>query len=226
MQWRRELAWHPRDLGWRIAVLFMLGSSLFMIGSFPLYWDLVDDRVLGLTFVVGAVFFTSAAYSTLYQVINADGRGRRYWAWRPADLVWWSALVQFAGTLFFNITTIDAMNQTLTVEQSNRLVWAPDLFGSVAFLVASHLAWLVVCGRLWCARSEDAGWWGASLNYLGSIFFMAAAIASFTLPTSGEPLNVTIINLATFLGAACFFVGAYLLMPPARRAATPTGAST
>jgi len=35
------------------------------------------------------------------------------------------------------------MFKGLSTEQTNRLVWAPDFFGSIAFLVASHLAWLL-----------------------------------------------------------------------------------
>ncbi len=42
---------------------------------------------------------------------------------------------------------------------------------------------------------------------------MASALAAFTLPTTGEVLNIAIVNLGTFLGAVCFFVGAYLLLP-------------
>jgi hypothetical protein len=231
MQWRRELAWNPRDLGWRIAALFMVGSLLFALGSFPLYWGLVDARVVGLTFFVGSLFFTAAGYSTFYQVINStesSGRdaaaGPRFWAWRPRGMAWWSAFVQLVGTLFFNLNTFDAMLTTRTVEQTNRLVWAPDFFGSIAFLVASHLAWLMVCQRLWCVRREDADWWIAGLNYLGSIFFMASAIAAFTLPTSGEVVNITVVNVGTFLGAVCFFVGAYLLLPPAKGAREQTRA--
>ena len=118
--------------------------------------------------------------------------------------------------MLFNLNTIDALLDSLDTEQTNRLVWAPDFFGSIAFLVASHLAWLVVCQRLWCVRRDDADWWVAALNYVGSIFFMLSAIASFTLTTTGEALNTTIVNSGTFLGAVCFLVGAYLLLPPAR----------
>ena len=28
------------------------------------------------------------------------------------------------------------------------------------------------------------------------------------------PLSVTIVNAGTFIGAVCFFIGAYLLLPP------------
>ena len=93
-------------------------------------------------------------------------------------------------------------------------MWAPDMFGSAAFLIASHLAWLAVCHRPWCVHRDDTDWWIAALNYAGSIMFMAAAVAYFTLTTTGNMLNTTIVNTGTFLGALGFLVGAYLLLPP------------
>ena len=220
MQWHRELTWNPSDLGWRIAALFMTGSFLFALGSFPPYSQLVDGRIVGITFVVGSLFFTSAGYSQFLQVINSPEEAGgdapesfRFWAWQPARVLWWAAFVQSIGTLLFNVNTIDAMRQSLTAEETNRLVWAPDFFGSIAFLIASHLAWTAVCHRLWCVRRDDPDWWGALLNYVGSIFFMASAIASFTLQTTGEARNITVVNIGTFVGAVCFFVGAYLLLP-------------
>lgn len=219
MQWHRQLSWHPGDLDWRIAALFMVGSSLFALGSFPAYAQLVDPGTVGITFVVGSIFFTSAGYSQFLQAINSDDGGARvsgpfrFWAWQPRRMLWWSTAVQLVGTLFFNFNTIDAMFEGLSTEQTNRLVWAPDFFGSISFLIASHLAWLLVCHRLWCVRRDDAEWWEAALNYVGSIFFMISAIGAFTLPTTGETLNLTLVNLGTFIGAVCFFVGAYLLLP-------------
>jgi len=220
MQWHRQLSWDPGDLGWRVAMLFMVGSFLFALGSFPAYAQLVDPGTVGITFVVGALFFTSAGYSQFLQAINTAEDGDeesgpfRFFAWQPESMLWWATFVQLIGTLFFNFNTIDAMFESLSTEQTNRLVWAPDFFGSIAFLVASHLAWLLVCGRIWCVRRDNADWWIAALNYVGSIFFMASAITSFTVPTTGEVVNLTIVNSGTFLGAACFFVGAYLLLPP------------
>jgi len=220
VQWHRELTWNPGELGWRVAALFMTGASLFALGSFPLYSQLVDGRLVGITFVIGSLFFTSAGYSQFLQVINGPEEeggdapdSFRFWAWQPARVLWWATFVQLVGTLLFNISTIDAMADSLTVEESNRLVWAPDFLGSISFLIASHLGWTAVCHRLWCVRRDDPDWWGALLNYVGSIFFMASAIASFTLETTGDARNITVVNVATFAGAACFFVGAYLLLP-------------
>jgi len=227
MQWRRELTWNPGDLGWRIAVLFMVGSFLFALGSFPPYSQLLDGRVVGITFVVGSLIFTAGGYSAFLEVINSDDGSDqgtfRYWAWQPARIAWWAAFVQLIGTLLFNANTIDAMIETFTVEETNRLVWGPDFLGSIAFLVASHLAWTTMCHRVWCVRRDDPDWWGSLLNYIGSIFFMASAIASFTLETTGETLNITIVNLGTFVGANCFLLGSYVSLPPHQPAvASPT----
>lgn len=224
MQWRRHLSWNPGDRTWRMAVLFMVGSILFALGSFPPYSQLVDGRIVGATFVVGSVVFTLAAYTSLVVVINAgrddESDSTRWWAWQFGSRGWWAAFVQLIGTLLFNISTIDAMSETLTTEEENRLVWAPDFFGATMFLVASHLAWTIVCRGLWCVRRDDSEWWGALVNYVGSILFMASAIAAFTLPTTGEALNITVVNVATFLGAGCFLVGSYLILPAAGAATT------
>jgi hypothetical protein len=207
MQWRRQLGAGAGGLDWRVAWLFMVGSTLFALGSFPPYAQSVAPRVDGITFFVGSVFFTSAAASQLVQTRRARGDDRLVWA----------CGVQLVGTVFFNLNTWRALDDALDAHEANRLVWAPDFFGSIAFLVASHLAWIVVCRRLWAVRTDDAEWWVAALNYLGSIAFMASALASFTLVTTDEVVNIRVVNAGTFVGAVCFFVGAYLLLPAAER---------
>jgi hypothetical protein len=42
---------------------------------------------------------------------------------------------------------------------------------------------------------------------------MASAIASLVQPTTDDVVNIVIVDGGTFLGAVCFFVGAYLLLP-------------
>ena len=218
MLWHRDRSWRPRELDWRVAAFFLVGSFVFAVGSFPPYAQLVDPRLVAVTFFAGSIFFTAAGYSQFLQVINTGdtaGHRFRFFSWEPRRMLWWATLIQLAGTLFFNRSTADAVLQNLSVAEVNRLVWAPDLFGSIAFLVASHLAWLPVRGHSRRARSDDPDLWSAVLNYVGSIFFMLSAVASVTLPTTDEILNLTVVNAGTFLGAACFFAGAYLLLPPA-----------
>ena len=174
-----------------------------------------------LTFFVGSLWFTSAAFLQVVESANVDDAQRQpeaspsihLLAWFPRRIDWWATIVQFAGTLFFNATTFNALSASLTVHQLNRLVWAPDAFGSTCFLIASGLAWFEVCRAVSCWRLRSLPWWITALNLLGSIAFGVSAIASFVLPTTGVPINVALVNLGTFVGAGCFFIGAVLLLP-------------
>ena len=223
MEWHRRIE-RPADLGSWVAWLFMVGSVLFAVGSFPVYSQLVDPGAVGITFVVGSVCFTAAAAGQLRQATGVPGTGA---AAIGVRFVLWAAIVQFAGTLLFNVNTVRAMIDGLTAEQTDRLVWAPDFFGSIAFLVASHLGWRALAARSRSGEIDDAEWWSARANYVGSGLFMLAAVAAFVLPTTGEVLNTAIVNSGTCLGALCFLVGSYVLLPPVVRrsptTADPTG---
>ncbi len=212
MGWRRELRGSERTLLGRAALLFMVGAALFALGSFPPYARWVDPRVDAITFVVGAAFFTAAG---IHQLLDASEPGRTHrFGLHLRSIVWWAAAVQSLGTLFFNANTIRALDTTLTPSEADRLVWQPDLLGSICFLIASELAWIDACGGWWAVRRGDTDWWVAAINYLGSIAFMASAAAAYVLPTTGEVLNIAVVNVGTFAGAVCFFAGAYLMLPP------------
>jgi hypothetical protein len=216
MQWRREVRWNAGDLGWRIGALFVVGSFLFALGSFPPYARWIEPGAVAATFALGSVFFTSAGYSQFLQALNEGSSGFRYIGFRNT-LLWWATAVQLAGTIFFNISTFGALVSGLDPQQENRLVWAPDIFGSMAFLVASALAWAALVGFGWTIRRADSEWWVNLLNGIGSIFFMVSAIAALVLPTTGEVWNIALVNLGTFVGAVCFLAGGYLLWPPSPR---------
>jgi YrhK-like protein len=215
--------WRPERIGWWVATAFMVGSLAFALGPFPPYADAVaSPSTVATTYFVGSLFFTTAGYLQFVQTINAEperrGRGKRIRliAWQPHRIAWWAASVQSVGTLLFNRSTFHALDAALSTAQQNRLVWAPDLFGSVAFIVASTLAWLEVCHRWWGWRPRDTGWRIVALNLVGSIAFIVSAFAAFVRPATGELASVPISNLGTFVGAVCFFLGAALLIPELR----------
>ena len=206
--WHRQLTGDPGDLARRAGILFIIGSTSFALGSFPPYFLNLTAQAVGVTFFVGSIFFTSAGLTQLQEVIRESDRLVQH-----DSKIWWALVVQLAGMIFFNVNTFRAAFVDVPPDEVNRLIWAPDLFGSIAFLVASHLVWLAVCGRLWCVRQTSSDWWMAGLNYMGSIFFMLSALAAYFLETTGEVVNITLVNVGTFLGAVCFFLGAYLLLP-------------
>ena len=171
---------------WWTGCLFAGGSLCFAIGPFPGYVQLVGQGAAGATFFAGSILFTSAA---LLQLLRDPG---------------WATGVQLAGTLFFNLSTFGALTAGLSTHQENRVVWAPDVFGSACFLVASWLAWT--------ASRDRVGAW----NLCGSFAFGIAAAASYVVPKTGDVLALAPANLTTVLGALCFLAGSLLLLPPVR----------
>jgi hypothetical protein len=208
------LAFAPRpatELAWdrAIALGFAAGSACFLIGPFPGFVQLVGAGADAAVFFAGSVLFTLAAGLELRE---GTTRRRRRWGRDPS---WWSAFVQFIGTLLFNVSTFDAMQDALSVKQENRLIWAPDLFGSACFLVSGALAYRVAAG----AAPRDRDWTMAAVNLLGCVLFGVSAVASYIVPSSGSILDLAAANWGTSLGALCFLIGAVMLLP--RRSSPP-----
>jgi hypothetical protein len=163
-----------------MALLFAAGSLCFLIGPFPGYVDLVGPGADAATFFVGSLLFTA-------------GAGLQTWLARgPAER--WAATVQFVGTLFFNATTFRALDTALSNPAYNALVWRPDAFGSVCFLVSGVIGYRAATHeRLWPA-----------VNLLGCVFFAIAAVAGYVVPETGSMLDLAAANWNTAAGAVCF----------------------
>ena len=210
---------------WWIAILFMVGSLCFALGSVPGYASLVGVVADSATFFVGSIFFTSAGYLQFAEVVNTEpsaeaGAHRfRFASWEPRRIDWLATSIQLAGTVFFNVSTLRALIESLDAAPASLLSWRPDALGSVCFLVASWLAF-AEAGDGWLSwRLRDLGWSIAGLNLVGSVFFGLSAIGAYIIPSTGDLLNAAVANGGTFLGAVCFLVGAALLIPEAERAA-------
>ena len=183
-----------------------MGSACFFIGPFPGFVEVVGAGADAAVFFAGSVFFTLAAGLELREGTLRLGR----WA---ADPSWWSAAIQFAGTLLFNLDTFDALQSGLSTEQEDRLIFAPDLVGSACFLVSGMLAYGVAAGpRPLHPPRRDRAWRMATVNLVGCIFFGISAIASYVVPSSGSILDLAAANWTTALGALCFFIGALMLL--------------
>jgi len=217
----------PVRLNAAIAWLFMIGSACFVLGSVPAFVNAVGGRLDGVTYFVGSVFFTSASYCQLVQAqspgtTGVDSTGQdvpvpvHRWGWLPHDRGWMTAATQFPGTLFFNISTFAAVVHNATAAESDRYVWRPDFFGSVLFLVASTYG-ILALGRFLTWDPSSVPWRIGWVNMLGSVLFMASAVASYVLPTTDETLDTRVAVAGTLLGAACFFIGAALMFPAWRQ---------
>lgn len=227
--------WAPRRASWWIAVLFALGSACFAVAPFPGFVTVVGSAADGAVFFAGSIAFTSAALLQYLETVNADrgldgtSRRLRLLTFEPRRIDWWATAIQLAGTVFFNISTWDALQATLSTQAEDRLVWAPDTFGSICFLVASYLAYAEVCGGAWCRPRRSLSRWIATVNLAGSIAFGISAIASFVVPSTGDVLDLAAVNAWTVIGALGFLAGAVMLMPesaPSRTGRATIGGTT
>ena len=181
-----------------MALAFALGSTGFLIGPFPGYAQLVGARADAVTFFVGSILFTTGgAFQSWLAWPQRRGRG-------GGRAAWWSAVIQSAGTLFFNRTTFQALQTAVSSSNYNRLVWRPDALGSICFLVSGVIAYGASPRRGWLPAREGSGWWQPAVNLLGCIFFGISAIAGYVVPSSGSMLDLAAANWTTALGAACF----------------------
>ena len=209
-----------------MALLFGAGSLCFVIGPFPGYAELVGAAADGVTFFVGSILFTAGGLlqtSLSFRARREPGGGRS---------AWWAAVVQSAGTVFFNVTTFRAMDVALSNADYDRLVWRPDAFGSVCFLVSGAIAYQASPRRGWMPLRGDRGWWQPAVNLLGCVLFGISAVAGYVVPASGSELDLAAANWNTSLGAACFLACAVATFrggsdqPAPDAAATSRGPST
>ncbi|KAE8763707.1 hypothetical protein [Georgenia thermotolerans] len=219
----------PAALNRAIAWLFIVGAACFALGAMPAYAGAVGTAADSVTFFVGSIFFTSASFAQLLQaqtpaMTDVDltsehvARPLRFRAWRPHDPGWLGAVTQFLGTLYFNVSTFASLAHNATVAEEDRRVWRPDFVGSTLFLVASGFAIYAVSARFLGARPALAPRGIAWLNMIGSVFFMASAIASYVLPSTAEDLGPKVSGVGTLLGALCFLAGASLMFTAWRSA--------
>ncbi|WP_430646762.1 hypothetical protein [Agromyces sp. GXS1127] len=186
---------------------FIVGSFCFIVGAVPNYAEWAGPVGVGITFFVGSIFFTLAAFIQL----SLSGRHvPRRGVSRADRNDWWAAAVQFVGTLFFNWSTFWAMLAAFADPDRMGVGWRPDAFGSIAFLVSSGFAMAATNERHELWDTDARTWHGTWLNMIGSVFFGLSAIGAYVLPDTGTYVNLLWANLGTLLGGVCFLVAALL----------------
>ena len=198
-----------------MALFFATGSTCFLVGPFPGYANLVGDSADSVTFFVGSILFTTGGAlqtSLAFPARHSPGAERS---------VWWSSTIQSAGTLFFNVTTYQAVHTALSSPEYNKLVWRPDALGSICFLISGAIAYRASQRRGWLPERGAAGWWEPSVNLLGCIFFGISAVAGYVVPSSGSMIDLAAANWNTSLGAACFLACALATLLTGRTLKSP-----
>ncbi len=214
----------PKTLTWWIGVLFMIGSSGFIAGCIMyLYFEnSLTDFTKNLTFFIGSIFFTAAAYLQYLESINADitnenhfNNDNKKWVWfafRHKNLGFLASASQLAGTVLFNINTFNPLYFNFTFLEEDLFIWVPNMIGSILFLTASFFGWLEIYRDKHVKPFRSISWYIIWINILGAVFFQLSAIKSYVYLNSGKLVGITASLEYTLSGAVCFFIAAYLLI--------------
>jgi hypothetical protein len=188
--------------------LFMIGSSLFAIGTAPGFPMLCGAGAPKLLCFMGSWFFTSAA---LIQLLLSRPAMSRSWETPSIRAECLLAATQLFGTLNFNLSTGAAL-WAHRIPARRHFVWWPDAAGSVAFLVSGALGVVVVTLTVGPVQLKTRLWLAAWTSVIGSIAFGASAIGAFITKT-GITEDARLANMGTFVGALCFLIAAFLRLP-------------
>ena len=174
--------------------LFAVGSTFFAVATAPGFPMWAGAGVVNLLCFIGSWFFTTAGWMQLELSPKNE------------EAEWYSAAVQFAGTVLFNISTGAALWMQSTGWRRH-LVWTPDAVGSLAFLISGMLALAAL--TVGSERRDRVTAW---LNMVGCLAFGVSAAGAF-VRGSGATEDQWLANLGTFIGALCFLVAALLGLP-------------
>lgn len=174
--------------------LFAVGSAFFAVATAPGFSLFGGPGLTNLLCFIGSWFFTTAAWMEL-KLSDRDSMPE-----------WYSAAVQLAGTVLFNISTGSAVWMQSTGWRRD-LVWTPDAVGSLAFLISGVLAVAALPPRS-APRERRI----ARLNMVGCVAFGVSALAAFIQQT-GAAEDPRLANLGTFVGALCFLAAALMGLP-------------
>ena len=97
-------------------------------------------------------------------------------------------------------------------QAGRRLVWAPDVFGSIAFLVSGVLGIVAVTAVVGLIELKSRDWQAEWVNMIGCVAFGVSAVGAF-VTESGVTADALLANAGTFIGALCFLVAALLVLP-------------
>lgn len=181
------------------------GALCFLLGPIGPIARALGPRTDVWVFFVGSLFFTASGTLQLTGALREQERT----PWRP-DL--WSAGIQLFGMVLFNVSTIAATFTGLDTIQERQIVWKPDLFGSIAFLLAAMIASWAAGAIHWPPHSRNR--WTATVNLFGCIAFMVSAGAAYVL-SDGDLLREQTANRFTSIGALGFLICAVRAMADA-----------
>ena len=217
-----RVLWAPRDPGWWIAITFILGSVLFCLGAILPFTRGLSTAMTNVVYLVGSSLYLVGAFIQFIQgrrmKINHrdDASAMRHLANKNSR----AAGIQATGALLFQTSMTGAFIRSLSIAQQEKIIWVPDLFGALCFLIASSMFFTL---RYPIQHRQDNGRSArelAMMNIVGSAFFVISALGAYIVPLTDQAIYPRIANLGTFAGAVLFLLSSIPGLPAKPGAST------
>ena len=227
--------WKTESYNRSIGISFAVGAALFSLASVLMFFSIAHphlSNITNITFFLGSIPFTIAASLQHLQSANSSVTANPQEAealpekiqligWQPRSAGWWSTFSQWVGTIAFNISTFNQIAAPQEKLLDTIEIWAPNLEGSVLFLISGYLAYIEVSDKYWSWRPKDLSWQIVFINLLGCVAFMISAVSPSAIRPASMEWFLTYANTYTLVGAICFFIGAVLTVKESK--AAPVG---
>lgn len=217
-----RVLWAPRDPGWWIAITFILGSVLFCLGAILPFTRGLSTAMTNVVYLVGSSLYLVGAFIQFIQgrrmkINHRDAASAmRHLANKNSR----AAGIQAIGALLFQTSMTGAFIRSLSIAQQEKIVWVPDLFGALCFLIASSMFFTL---RYPIQHRQDNGRSArelAMMNIVGSAFFVISALGAYIVPLTDQAIYPRIANLGTFAGAVLFLLSSIPGLPAKPGAST------
>lgn len=218
--------WAPHRISWWVAVLFFIGSALFILGAaVALFSEIPGGAIFtGVSYFAGALVFTTGVYVQLLETINSReyiGAGPReaptkefkWFAWQPGRLSFLLAFTLLVGSVLFNVETTLALADEFGWIKITRLIGLTTLAGSVLFVAGTYMQLVETCHEYLCWSPGEISWWVSMLSFLGCAGFLIGSAAGVNVPSPVSFPEPLIVKLFFLLGSILFLVASYLMLP-------------
>ena len=219
-----RILWAPRDPGWWIAITFILGSVLFCVGAILPFTRGMSTATTNVVYLVGSSLYLVGAFIQFIQGrrMKINHRDDAVAMRRLANKNSRAAGIQALGALLFQTSMTGAFIRSLSIAQQERIIWVPDLFGALCFLIASSMFFTL---RYPIQHRQDNGRSArelAMMNIVGSAFFVISALGAYIVPLTDQAIYPRIANLGTVAGAVLFLLSSIPGLPTKPSASRPS----
>jgi len=224
-----------RTVAYWISIMFLEGSTLFIVGAFFSMLDLAgkternSKALVTLPYFVGGICFTLGAYFGIIEVVNVPKgmdrgfkghfgtgydlflTGRTQWKKMKDAGVSWNGLmgytVYFMGASFFQINVFCGFF-TLTDDEGTWIEWFMAVCGSICFCVGVYYE-CMSNKVLTEPNIYKIGQWLAVCNVIGGVFFLIAATGGMTKKFD-EVQERWLVDFTYLIGSIAFAAGSMI----------------